>query len=161
MEEELTKASVETIEIKTKAMADSIEGKMDDKEEGWVEVVHKNLRKEAKEEAQNGEHLIIQTTKEEEKMRQARQCLSNKHHRGSPLYPLGRRQRIMLRSLATKKQISRFPRFGEREKTPQKERPLSSNFPNEVEETTFVRIRIALHVLQGLPIYLDDDLICM
>ncbi|MCO5558853.1 hypothetical protein L7F22_012442 [Adiantum nelumboides] len=51
MKEGITKAIVETIEIKTKAMADSIEGKIDAKE-GWVEVVRKNLRKEAKEEAQ-------------------------------------------------------------------------------------------------------------
>ncbi|MCO5562255.1 hypothetical protein L7F22_015880 [Adiantum nelumboides] len=51
LKEEITKAIVETIEIKTKAMADSIKGKMDAKE-GWVEIVHKNLRKEAKEEAQ-------------------------------------------------------------------------------------------------------------
>ncbi|MCO5570591.1 hypothetical protein L7F22_024316 [Adiantum nelumboides] len=53
MKEEITKAIVETIEIKTKAMADPIEGKMDAKE-GWVEVVRKNLRKEAKVEAQKG-----------------------------------------------------------------------------------------------------------
>ncbi|MCO5565052.1 hypothetical protein L7F22_018723 [Adiantum nelumboides] len=51
--EEITKAIVETIEIKTKAMADSIEGKMDAKE-GWVELVRKNFQKEAKEEAQKG-----------------------------------------------------------------------------------------------------------
>ncbi|MCO5577605.1 hypothetical protein L7F22_031436 [Adiantum nelumboides] len=37
MEEEITKAIVVNIEIKAKAMADSIEGKMDAKEEGWVE----------------------------------------------------------------------------------------------------------------------------
>ncbi|MCO5597735.1 hypothetical protein L7F22_051816 [Adiantum nelumboides] len=37
MKEELTKAVTEAIEIKTKAMADSIEGKMDAKEEGWME----------------------------------------------------------------------------------------------------------------------------
>ncbi|MCO5596608.1 hypothetical protein L7F22_050674 [Adiantum nelumboides] len=71
MKEEITMAIVEAIEIKTKAMADSKEGKMDAKE-GWVEAVRKNLQKEAKEEAQKGEHFIIQTTIEEEKMKQAR-----------------------------------------------------------------------------------------
>ncbi|MCO5603504.1 hypothetical protein L7F22_057655 [Adiantum nelumboides] len=74
MKEEITKAIVEAIKIKTKAMADSIEIKMDAKE-GWLEVVHKNLRKEAKKEAQKGEHLIIQTAIEKEKTRQAR-CLN-------------------------------------------------------------------------------------
>ncbi|MCO5559160.1 hypothetical protein L7F22_012753 [Adiantum nelumboides] len=43
IKEEITKAIVETIEIKTKAMAVSIEGKMDAMKEGWVEVVRKNL----------------------------------------------------------------------------------------------------------------------
>ncbi|MCO5597620.1 hypothetical protein L7F22_051701 [Adiantum nelumboides] len=71
MEEELTKAIAATIEIKTKAMADSIEGKMGAKEEGWWEVVRNNLQKEVKEEAQKAEHLIIQTTIKEEKIRQA------------------------------------------------------------------------------------------
>ncbi|MCO5564399.1 hypothetical protein L7F22_018060 [Adiantum nelumboides] len=38
MKKEITKAIVETIKIKTRAMADSIKGKMDAKEEGWAKI---------------------------------------------------------------------------------------------------------------------------
>ncbi|MCO5607281.1 hypothetical protein L7F22_061474 [Adiantum nelumboides] len=55
MKEELTKAITKTIEMKTKDMVDSIEGGMEAKREGWVEVVCKNLRKDVKEETQRDE----------------------------------------------------------------------------------------------------------
>ncbi|WP_447383772.1 hypothetical protein, partial [Streptococcus pneumoniae] len=55
----------ETIEEKTKAL----EGMMEAKQEGWVEVVKKNLHRETKEEVRKD---IVHSTLEEEKMRQAR-----------------------------------------------------------------------------------------
>ncbi|MCO5565101.1 hypothetical protein L7F22_018772 [Adiantum nelumboides] len=63
MKEEIT--IVETIEIKTKPKANSIEGKMDAKE-GWVEVVRKNLRKEVKEKAQKGITKTMTSSPEED-----------------------------------------------------------------------------------------------
>ena len=56
----------------TKALTASIEDKLEATKDGWVEVVKKNIKKEAREEAQKDEVLIVHTTIEEEKMRQAR-----------------------------------------------------------------------------------------
>lgn len=160
MKEEITKAIVETIETKTKAMADSIEGKMDAKKEGWVEVVRKNLRKEAKEEVQKGEHLIIQTTIEEEKMRQARRLnirvTGIEESRNATPEEDGK-------ALCTKLGYKEgdplpFAKAWRAGKDLTKKRALILHFPSEEARTTFIRKRVILRGLPGTPIYLDDDL---
>ncbi|MCO5559743.1 hypothetical protein L7F22_013345 [Adiantum nelumboides] len=159
MKEEITKAIVETIEIKTKAMAVFIEGKMDAKKEGWVEVVRKNLRKEVKEEAKKGEHFIIQTTIEEEKMRQARRLnvrmtditetlTSSPEEDAKDLYL----------KLGYKSESLPFAKVWRARKDTTKKRALILHFVNEEERTIIMKKRVALRVLQGPPIYLDDDL---
>ncbi|MCO5584792.1 hypothetical protein L7F22_038724 [Adiantum nelumboides] len=160
MKEEITKAIVETIEIKTKAMADSIEGKMDAKE-GWVEVVRKNLRKEAKEEAQKSENFIIQTTIEEEKMRQAR-CLNVRvtgiTETSTSFFEKDAKGLCL--KLGYKSESLPFSKVWRARKDTTKKRALILHFPNEEERTTFMKQRVVLRVLQGPPIYLDD-LTCM
>ncbi|MCO5580339.1 hypothetical protein L7F22_034205 [Adiantum nelumboides] len=56
----------------TKALTASIEDKLEASKNGWVEVVKKNIKEEAREEARKEEILMVNTTLEEEKMRQAR-----------------------------------------------------------------------------------------
>ncbi|MCO5587395.1 hypothetical protein L7F22_041344 [Adiantum nelumboides] len=158
MKEEITKTIVETIEIKTKAMAVSIEGKMDAKE-GWVEVVRKNLRKEVKEEAKKGEHFIIQTPIEEEKMRQARRL--NVRVTGiteTSTSSLEEDAKDLCLKLGYKSESLPFAKVWRAGKATTKKRALILHFLNEEERTTFMKKRVALRVLQGPPIYLDDDL---
>lgn len=72
-EGEITPQTKEAIkEELTKALTESMEGKLEATKEGWVEVVKRNIKKEAKEEAHKEEILLVHSTIEEEKMRQAR-----------------------------------------------------------------------------------------
>ena len=50
----------------TKALTVSMENKLKATKDGWVEVVKKNIKEEAKEEAKKGEVLIVHTTLEED-----------------------------------------------------------------------------------------------
>ncbi|MCO5597598.1 hypothetical protein L7F22_051677 [Adiantum nelumboides] len=157
MKEEITKAIVETIEIETKAMAVSIEGKMDAKKEGWVEVVRKNLRKEVEEEAQKGEHFIIQTTIEEEKMRQAR-CLNVRVTGITETLTSSPDAKDLCLKLGYKSESLPFAKVWRAGKDTTKKRALILHFLNEEERTIFMKKRVVLRVLQGPPIYFDDDL---
>ncbi|MCO5581522.1 hypothetical protein L7F22_035408 [Adiantum nelumboides] len=63
------------VEIKNKWKADikeEIQTEMEAKQSGWVEVVKKNIKKEVCEEVHMGEHLRVQLTLEEERLRHLR-----------------------------------------------------------------------------------------
>ena len=154
IKEELTKAITETLEVKTKAL----EGMMEAKQEGWVEVVKKNLRKEAKEEVQKD---IVHTTLEEEKMRQARRLNIRvsgiQESKDSTPEEDGR---ALCTKLGYKVEdplpFTKAWRVG---KDTTKTRALLLQFPSELARTTFMKKKVILRGLREEPIiYLDDDL---
>ncbi len=160
MKEEITKAVTKSIEMKTKAIADSIEGRMDAKKEGWVEIVRKNLRKEVKEETQIDEHLIVQSTIEEEKMRQARRLnvrvTGIEENKDATPEMDGR---MLCTKLGYKaEEPLPFLKAWRAGKDLTKKRALILQFPHDESRSTFLRKRMILRGLDGPHIYLDEDL---
>lgn len=147
LKEELTKAITETIEEKTKDM----EEKMEAKQEGWVEIVKKNIRKETD---------IVHTTIEEEKMRRARKL----NTRVTGIEETENSPEEDGKILCTKlgyEDVDQppFTKAWRAGKDTSKERALILQFPTEVAKTTFMKKKPILRGLKEEPaIYLDDDL---
>ena len=155
IKEELAKAMKEELEVKTKAITEQIEASRD----GWVEVVKRNLKKEAKEDAQKEELLIVHTTLEEEKMRHARRLNIRVTGIGEKDSTPDMDGRQLCSKLGYKEdQPLPFAKAWRAGKDLTKKRPLILNFPSEEARSTFIRKRVILRGLTGPPIYLDDDL---
>ena len=142
----------------TKALTASIEDKLEATKEGWVEVVKKNIKKVAREEAQKDEVLIVHTTIEEEKMRQARRLnvrvTGIKEEEGSTPESDGK---ALCKKVGYKEEEIPFSKVWRAGKDPKK-RALILQFASEESRTSFLRKRVILRGLEGPPIYLDDDL---
>lgn len=142
----------------TKALTTSMENKLEATKEGWVEVVKKNIKEEAKEEAKKDEVLIIHTTIEEEKMRQARRLnirvTGIKEEEGSTPESDGKTLCEILGYKEGEIPFSKAWRVG---KDPTK-RALILQFTSLETRTSFIRKRAILRDLEGPTIYLDDDL---
>lgn len=159
-EGEITPQAKEAIkEELTKAITESVEGKLEATKEGWVEVMKKNIKKEAKEDAHKEEILIVHTTLEEEKMRQARRFnirVNGIEERDSTPERDGR---ALCTKLGYKEEDPLpFTKAWRAGKDLTKKRALILHFPNEETRSTFIRKRVILRDLPGTPIYLDDDL---
>ncbi len=142
----------------TKALTASIEDKLEATKDGWVKVVKKNIKKEAREEAQKDEVLIVHTTIEEEKMRQARRLnvrvTGIKEQEGSTPASDGK---ALCAKIGYKEEEVPFSKAWRAGKDPKK-RALILQFASEESRTSFLRKRVILRGLGGPPIYLDDDL---
>ena len=159
-EGEITPQAKEAIkEELTKAITESVEGELEATKEGWVEVMKKNIKKEAKEDAHKEEILIVHTTLEEEKMRQARRFnirVNGIEERDSTPERDGR---ALCTKLGYKEEDPLpFTKAWRAGKDLTKKRALILHFPNEETRSTFIRKRVILRDLPGTPIYLDDDL---
>lgn len=144
----------------TKTLTESMEGKLEATKEGWVEVVKRKIKNEAKEEAHKEELLLVHSTIEEEKMRQARRLnirvTGIEEKKDSTPEEDGK-------ALCTKLGYKEgdpppFAKAWRVGKDLTKKRALILHFPNEEARTNFIRKRIILRDLPGTPIYLDDDL---
>lgn len=155
MKEELAKVMKEELEVKTKAITAHMEASRD----GWVEVVKKNL-KEAKENAQKEETLIVHTTLEEEKMRNARRLnirvtgIEEKQN----LTPDADGRALCTKLGYKEDEPPPFMKAWRVGKDLTKKRPLILNFPSEEARALFLKKRVILRGITGPPIYLDDDL---
>lgn len=130
----------------TKVLTASMEDKLEATKKGWVEVVKKNIKREAKEEAQKGELLIVHTTLEEEKMRHARRL-------NIRVTGIGEKRdstpEMDGRELCTKLGYQEgesppFTKAWRAGKDLTKKRPLILQFPSEETRTTFLRKRMIL-----------------
>ena len=143
-----TKAIKEEI---TKALEETLEKQIDAKKDGWVEVVKKNLKKEAKEEAQKDEAVIIHTTIEEEKMRHARRLnirvTGIAEETGSTPENDGKTLR---KKLGYKEEDLPFSKAWRVGKDPKK-RALILQFATEESRTSFIKKRVILRGLEGPP----------
>ena len=144
----------------TKVITESLDKKIDAKKDGWVEIVKKNIKKEAKAEAHKEEVLMVHTTIEEEKMRQARRL---------NIRVTGILERDGFTPEIDGKAVSKKLGYKEDEPPPftkawragkdiTRKRALILQFPSEEARSTFIRKRMILRGLEGSPIYLDDDL---
>ena len=136
-----------------------MEDKLDTTKEGWAEVVKKNIKEEAREEAQKGEVLIVHTTLEEEKMRQARRLNVRVTGIGEEEGSTPERDgRELCNKLGYKEEESLpFTKAWRAGKDLTKERALILQFPNDESRSTFLNKRVILRGLEGPQIYLDDD----
>lgn len=147
LKEEITKAITATIEVKTKDM----EERMEAKQEGWVEVVKKNIRKETD---------IVHTTIEEEKLRRARKLnirvTGIKETEKSPEED----GKALCTTLGYEEEDQPpFAKAWRAGKDNTKEKALILQFPTEVAKTTFMKKKVILRgIKEGPTIYLDDDL---
>ena len=145
--------------IKQECVAE-VRTELETTKEGWVEVVRKNLKQEARKTAQEEQRPIVQTTLEEERMRQARR-LNVRVTRIQESTDTSPEQdgRCLCTILGYREEdplpFTRAWRVG-RDLT--RSRALVLQFPEDTARTAFLRRRAALHSRQGPPIYLDEDL---
>ncbi|KAH6555193.1 hypothetical protein KP509_1Z274900 [Ceratopteris richardii] len=143
----------------TKSLTESMENKLEATKEGWIDIVKKNIKKEAKEKAQKEEALIVHTTIEEEKMRHARRLnvriTGIEEKEGSTPESDGK---TLCKILGYKEESPPFIKSWRTGRDPTKKRALILHFPSEDIRSTFLRKRVILRALDGPPIYLDDDL---
>lgn len=158
-EGEITIEAKEAIkEELTKALTESIEGKLEATREGWVEVVKKNLKKEVQEDSN-----MVQSTLNEEKMRRARRL--NIRVTGIPESANSTPEmdgKALCTKLGYNNEVLPFARAWRTiPKDSTKGKALVLQFPDEVSRMTFMRKRTILRSLPGDPIYFDDDLTIM
>ena len=158
---EIKKEWVNAVKEEVKeAVKEEVKVELEAKQTGWVEVVSKNLRKEAKKESQKDENLIVHTTLEEEKMRHARRLnirvTGIKESHGST--PKGDGRTLCTKLGYKTEDPLPFTKIWRVGKDMTRKRALILQFASDVERTTFLKKRVILRDLPGEPIFLDDDL---
>ncbi|MCO5593633.1 hypothetical protein L7F22_047648 [Adiantum nelumboides] len=147
------------VEIKNKWKADikeEIQTEMEAKQSGWVEVVKKNIKKEVCEEVHMGEHLRVQLTLEEERLRHLR-----KHNVRITNLKEGPSAEEDARELCSQlgyKETMPFTKAWRAGRDTTRARPLIMQLRGDEDRSTFFRKRVLLRGLQGGHIFMDEDL---
>ncbi|KAH7431269.1 hypothetical protein KP509_08G040000 [Ceratopteris richardii] len=152
---------LEDIPMTIKECMEVVQSELETKKDGWVEVVKKNLRQEAKKNHHEEIH-IVHTTIEEEQMRQARRLnvrISSLTETDRSPEQDGRRLCTLLGYHADEPlPFTRASRAG-RDTT--RSRALIIQFSDETGRRDFLIRRAVLSTTPGTPMYLDDDLTLM
>ncbi|MCO5587629.1 hypothetical protein L7F22_041578 [Adiantum nelumboides] len=147
------------VEIKNKWKADikeEIQTEMEAKQSGWVEVVKKNIKKEVCEEVHMGEHLRVQLTLKEERLRHLRK--HNVRITGLKEGPSAEEDARELCSQLGYKETMPFTKAWRAGRDTTQARPLIMQLRGDEDRSTFFRKRVLLRGLQGGHIFMDEDL---